>query len=526
MQLEEFIKKTKSWPFIEALKLKKKLEFEKSNDIVLFETGYGPSGTPHIGTFAEVLRTNMVRAAFEKISDKPTKLIAFSDDMDGLRKVPDNVPNPKMLLENLHKPLSAIPDPYGKFSSFAERNNELLKSFLNKFNFEYEFMSASHCYKEGIFDDVLLKILKNYEEIVSIVIPTLGDERKKSYSPFLPICKKSGKVLQVPINIIDDKKGIIAYKNDSNQYEESIITGGSCKLQWKVDWAMRWVALGINYEMNGKDLIPSFQLSKKIAQVLRGSSPVNMSYELFLDEKGEKISKSKGNGLTIDEWLKYGTKESLSLFMYQNPKRAKRLYFDCIPTAVDEYKNYSDIYHGQQELEKLDNPVWHINKDNSAKTKNSIEFSMLLNLVTASNSQDENTLLGFVKKYDANNNFNYESIKYLIPLALNYFRDFILPKRNYKKPNVDEGNALNDLYNEILNIPSNASGEEYQKLVYRCGKDHYPDNLKVWFKSLYSILLGSDSGPRIGSFFSFYGKEQVLKLIQEAKEGTLSRRNI
>ena len=354
-------KKIKAWPFQEAIKLKNKVSKIANKKVVTLETGYGPSGDPHIGTFAEVLRTNMVLNCLKEISDFSTNLITFSDDLDALRKVPEDYPFPEKLENYIESPLSMIPDFTGKYESYADRNNNLLKSFLNKFKFDYNFISSTDYYKNGKFDKQLLKILENYESIINIILPTLRKERRESYSPFLPICKKTKKVLQVPIEVIDKKNGIIAYK-ENNQYKETLVTGGNCKLQWKVDWAMRWSALNIDYEMNGKDLIPSFELSSQIANFIEKKIPSNMTYELFLDDKGEKISKSKGNGLSIDEWLDYGSSESLSLFMYNNPRRAKRLHFDCIPKSMDDYRKLFNNIQNQDSIKKLDNPLWHIHQ--------------------------------------------------------------------------------------------------------------------------------------------------------------------
>ena len=509
-------KKIKAWPFIEALKIENRLSKIPSKKIINFETGYGPSGKPHIGTFAEVLRTNMVRNCFKEISNIPTNLIAFSDDLDALRKVPEDYPFPKKLSEFIDSPLSSIPDFTGQYKSYADRNNNLLKAFLNRFDFDYEFISSTETYKSGRFDSQLLKILENYDQILSIVLPTLRKERRENYSPFLPICKNTGKVLQVPVKVIDKNNGIIAYKGNNNTYIETLVTKGMCKLQWKVDWAMRWSALDIDYEMNGKDLIPSFELSKQIAKFIENKIPSNMSYELFLDEKGEKISKSKGNGLSIEEWLKYGNTNSLSLFMYHNPKRAKRLYFDCIPKSMDEYKKTFEILASQDQSKKIESPIWHIHQKKIPTYSYPLDFTTLLNLVTALNTTDAVTIKEFVQIYikESLTKETSSELDEIISFALNYYKEFIFPNINKRLPNNLEKRAIIKLINHIELFNEKTSPEDYQKIIYEVGKEIYPNNLRDWFMSLYQVLFGSDSGPRLGSFFKVYGKEKVLTLLK------------
>ena len=512
-------KKVTSWPFAEAKRILKKFSLSNKKSILNFETGYGPSGIPHIGTFAEVLRTNMVKGAVNQISDVETKLITFSDDLDALKKVPEDYPYPEKLKTYIDFPLSSIPDFTEKFGSYAEKNNFLLKEFLNKYDFNYEFISSTEKYKTGFFDKYLLKVLENYEDINNVVLPTLRKERRESYSPFLPICKITGKTLQVPIKIISKDDGIIAYKNEKDKFQEILVTGGNCKLQWKVDWAMRWSALDIHYEMNGKDLIPSFELSKQIARFISGKVPVNMSYELFLDERGEKISKSKGNGLSIDEWMTYGTKESLSLFMYQNPRRAKKLYFDCIPRSMDEYKKH---FHNLKEKEQdlFENPIWHIHEGLLPKSTYPIEFSTLINLVTALNTSDISTINKFCLLY-IKNNLNHVEQNYLeeiTKLAVKYFQNFILPNLKKRKPSEKEKIIIEYLIKDISSNQEEINAEEYQSLIYKYGKEVYPDNLREWFIALYQILFGADNGPRLGSLFFLYKKDKVIQLLQESIE--------
>ena len=511
------IQETTSWPFVEARKLikERKKIFEKKGKIIL-QTGYGPSGLPHIGTFGEVARTTMMVNAIKQFTDLPTEIITFSDDMDGLRKVPDNIPNKKVLEENLHKPLTSIPDPFKKFNSYGEHNNEMLKKFLNDFNFEYTFKSSTDNYKKGFFNDALLLVLEKYDEIIKIVLPTLGKERQKTYSPFLPICTKTGKVLEVPIIEINKKEGKIVYKNENKKIETEIING-KCKLQWKVDWAMRWFAYDVDYEMYGKDLIESAIISSKICKVLGKQSPNGFAYEMFLDEKGEKISKSKGNGITIEQWLNYASPESLSLYMYQNPKRAKKLYADVVPKAVDEYLANIDKFSEQDDKQKLLNPVWHVHKGNPPNEKSIMPFSVLLNLVGTSNATDKNVLWKFIKKNKKDIKVaDHPILDSLIQYALKYFNDIVKPKKKYRKPSDKEKNALQDLINRLKDCKEGMDPEAIQTIVYSVGKDNgYEKNLREWFKAIYEIIFGDQDGPRMGFFISFFGIKESIELINK-----------
>jgi lysyl-tRNA synthetase class 1 len=512
---KSIIQATNSWPFVEARKLIKERQkiFEKKGKITL-QTGYGPSGLPHIGTFAEVARTTMMVNAIKQIIDIPTEIITFSDDMDGLRKVPDNVPNQDILEKNLHKPLTSIPDPFKKFKSFGEHNNEMLKNFLNEFKFNYIFKSSTDTYKKGIFNDALLSVLEKYEKVMEIVLPTLGKERQKTYSPFLPVCPETGQVLEVPVVEIKKKEGKIIYKNGNKKIEMEV-TNGKCKLQWKVDWAMRWYAFDVDYEMYGKDLIESAILSSKICQILGKKSPNGFAYEMFLDEKGEKISKSKGNGITIEQWLKYASPESLSLYMYQNPKRAKKLYANVVPKAVDEYLICIDKFSEQEAKLKLLNPVWHVHNGNPPKEKSIMPFSVLLNLVGTSNATDKDVLWKFIKKYKKDIKISdYPILDSLVEYALKYFTDIVKPNKRYRKPNEKEKKALQDLVKRLRACKDQMDPESIQTIVYAAGKDNgYEENLREWFKAIYEIVFGDQDGPRMGFFISFFGIKESIELI-------------
>jgi len=518
---KEIANQSNAWPFKEAQRLLKSINHKTpKKGYVLFETGYGPSGLPHIGTFGEVARTIFIKNAFNIISKIPSKLIAFSDDMDGLRKVPDNVPNQKMLSMHMDMPLSKIPDPFEKYNSFAEHNNEKLKSFLDKFNFEYEFKSSTESYLNGDFDETLLKILNNYNEIMEIILPTLGKERRNSYSPFLPICEETNKVLQVPIRNINLDNGTIEYTNNNNKTIRTEVTSGKCKLQWKADWAMRWAALDVNYEMNGKDLTPSFDLSKNIVKKIGGKPPVNMVYELFLDQNGEKISKSKGNGLSIEEWLNYGTEESLALFMYQNPQRAKKLYFDVIPKNVDEYTKYVNNFFKEDMENKLKNPTWHIHNGNIPNNNLEISYSMILNLASVCNADSPDILWGFISKYSKNDKLD-PWMKNLINKSLNYYKDFVKPYKKYRKPNKNETLALESLIKRLSKLKNDSPEEVIQSEVYEVGKEFQYTELREWFATLYETLLGQKQGPRMGTFISIYGCDKTIELIKMSINGKL-----
>jgi lysyl-tRNA synthetase class 1 len=527
----ELARQARAWPFEEARRLIARLEKLPGgrDKTVIFETGYGPSGLPHIGTFGEVARTSMVRHAFEVLTEGrwPTRLICFSDDMDGLRKVPDNVPNKELLAAHLNKPLSAVPNPFSdEYDSFAAHNNARLRQFLDRFGFNYEFFSATACYRSGRFDATLLRMLEVYDTLMDIILPTLGPERRATYSPFLPISPHTGKVLQVPMIERHPGRGTVVYIDpDTNEKVETEVTGGRVKCQWKADWAMRWVALGVDYEMAGKDLIDSVMLSSKICRALGGTPPEGFIYEHFLDEKGQKISKSIGNGLTIEEWLTYASPESLSLFMYQKPKSAKRLYFDVIPRAVDDYLQFLAAFPAQSPKEQLENPVWHIHSGHPPAAELPITFALLLNLVSASNAEDKSVLWGFIRRHapDASPE-KYPILDHLAEYAVAYYRDFVRPQKTYRMATPKERAALEALAAELARTDAKATAETLQNIVYEVGKANgFAENLRDWFRAIYEILLGQSQGPRFGSFIELYGIEETRALIARALAGELVR---
>ncbi len=514
---KNLIQSTSSWPFVEVRKLlKDRKEIIKKKDKIVFETGYGPSGLPHIGTFGEVARTSMMINALNYIEKIDTDLITFSDDMDGLRKVPDNIPNSKILEKNLGKPLTSIPDPFGKYKSFGEHNNEMLKMFLKKFEFNFNFKSSTENYKKGIFNDALLRVLEKYEDIMNIILPTLGDIRKKTYSPFLPICPDTGKVLEIPISEIDKKNGKVIFNNHGKKLPIDIING-NCKLQWKVDWAMRWFTFNVDFEMYGKDLTESAILSNKICKTLGKKPPNGFAYELFLDEKGEKISKSKGNGISIEQWLRYASPESLSLYMYPNPKRAKKLYSEVVPKTVDEYLELIDKFPTQEKKDQILNPVWHVHNGKPPNEKIVMPFSMLLNLVGSSNAENKEILWKFINRFHKEiNPQNFPILDRLTDYAINYFKDKVEPNKKFKKPNAQEKKALKDLIDNLSKLSQKDKPEEIQTMVYSTGKKNgYEKNLRDWFKLIYQVLFGDVDGPRIGFFISFFGIKETIDLLDK-----------
>ncbi len=513
----------KAWPFDQARRLLDRFGGRDNpqppaKGYVLFETGYGPSGLPHIGTFGEIARTTMVRHAFATLSDIPTKLIAFSDDMDGLRKVPDNVPNKEMLGRHLGRPLSRIPDPFGTHDSFGAHNNARLRDFLDRFGFDYDFRSSTEMYAEGQFDETLRLMLAHYDEVMAAILPTLGAERQQTYSPFLPICPKTGIVLQVPIIERNVDAGTIVYADpDDGTAVEVPVTGGLCKLQWKADWAMRWYALGVDYEMSGKDLIDSVKLSARICRILGKQPPQDFIYELFLDENGEKISKSRGNGLSLEEWLTYGPAESVSLYMFQKPRTAKRLYFDVIPKAVDEYLTFASKYPGLPPEQAIESPVWHVHSGPPPVIGVPVSFALLLNLAGACNTEDKAVLMGFINRYAPGAATTENALlDRLVEHAIAYYRDFVKPNKKYRAPTPRERAALEDLAAVLAGLPADSDGGAIQEHVYTVGKRHEFENLRDWFRALYEVLFGQSQGPRFGSFVALYGLAECVTMIENA----------
>jgi len=537
----ELARTARAWPFEEARKIGERIGGADGKrpsvppkGYVLFETGYGPSGLPHIGTFGEVVRTTMVRQAFQLLFPEiPTRLFAFSDDMDGLRKVPDNVPNQAAMAKfvgdkapegrrSYGSPLTSVPDPFGTHPSFGAHNNARLRAFLDQFGFEYEFVSATEAYRSGRFDATLLALLRKFDDVLKVILPTLGPERRATYCPFLPIRERDGRlqVLEIPAVEVKPDAGTIVFDDAIEGRFEQPVTGGHCKLQWKADWAMRWAALGVDYEMSGKDLIESVRLSGQICRVLGAKPPEGFTYELFLDENAEKISKSKGNGLAVEDWLKYAPDESLSLYMFQQPRRAKRLFFDVIPKAVDEYLGHLDAFVREDAAARLENPVWHIHNGKPPTAELPLTFGILLNLASVCNAESKDVLWGFIANYRPGANAAAMPIlDRLVGYALVYYRDFVKPAKRYRAPTEQERAALADLERALAGVTSATAAEEIQNQVYEIGKRHGFANLRDWFKALYEVLLGQTQGPRMGTFIALYGVEPSRALIKRALAG-------
>jgi lysyl-tRNA synthetase class 1 len=508
----------RAWPFEEAAKVVERLA-SSGKPAALFETGYGPSGLPHIGTFGEVARTSWVRHAFTELTGKPSRLIAFSDDMDGLRRVPDNVPNRDMLAQHLGKPLTRVPDPFGTHPSFGDHNNAQLRKFLDSFGFEYQFVSSSEYYGTGRFDAALVRVLECYDELMAVILPTLGPERRATYAPILPIHPRSGRVMQVPLQRRDRAAGTIEWRDpDSGETFETSVKGGGCKLQWKADWAMRWFALGVDYEMSGKDLIDSVRLSGRICRILGAPPPDGFTYELFLDEHAQRISKSKGNGLPVEEWLRYAPPESLSQFMYNQPHRAKRLYFDVIPRATDEYLANADRLLQQPPEEQRTNPAWHIHAGRLPNHGGSpVSFGMLLQLAAVVNAETPEILWGFIRRYAPDASLETKPfLDSLVRHAIAYYHDFVLPEKRYRVPTTVERAALAELAETLRGMDPGADAEAIQNVVYEIGKRHPFPGLREWFGCLYQVLLGQPQGPRFGGFAALYGIPETIALIEAA----------
>ncbi|MBT4896606.1 MAG: lysine--tRNA ligase [Rhodobacteraceae bacterium] len=513
---------SKAWPFEEARRILKRFQNKPpEKGYVLFETGYGPSGLPHIGTFGEVARTTMIMRAFQELSDLPTRLVCFSDDLDGMRKVPGNVPNPERLVEHLQLPLTSVPDPFEEYESFGHHNNAMLRRFLDTFGFEYDFISATEFYQSGQFDQVLLRAVEKYDDIMKVMLASLREERQKTYSIFLPIHPETGRVLYVPMKSVDAQNGTITF--DTEEGEEMIlpVTGGNVKLQWKPDFGARWAALGVDFEMYGKDHSTNTPIYDKICRILGHPAPEHFSYELFLDENGQKISKTSGNGVSIDEWLSYASTESLSYFMYLKPKTAKRMHFDVIPKAVDEYHQQLRAYEGQDDKARLNNPVWHIHGGDVPVSKMVVPFSMLLNLASVSGAEDKDQLWGFIKRYAPEASAEtHADLDAAAGFAVRYYNDFVKPTKVYRAPTDLEREALTALRDGLKTWDQGLDGDALQSLVFACGRERF-DPMRDWFKALYEVLLGASQGPRFGGFIALLGIEESIALIDKGLAGEL-----
>ena len=510
----------KAWPFEEARRLLKRYSAAPpEKGYVLFETGYGPSGLPHIGTFGEVSRTTMVMHAFQQISDIPTKLICFSDDLDGMRKVPGNVPNPERLHAHMQKPLTSVPDPFGDYESFGHHNNAMLRRFLDTFGFDYKFYSATEFYRSGQFDKILLRAAEKYDAIMEVMLASLREERRQSYSIFLPIHPETGRVLYVPMKAVDAQAGTVTFDDEDGREFTLPVTGGNVKLQWKPDFGARWAALGVDFEMYGKDHSTNTPIYDKICRLLGAPAPEHFTYELFLDEQGQKISKTSGNGVSIDEWLRYATTESLSYFMYLKPKTAKRMHFDVIPKAMDEYQQQLKAFHTQEPAAQLNNPIFHIHGQNAPMPDMAVSFSMLLNLAAVANADEKDQLWGFIQRYAQDTSAaSHPGLDQAAGFAVRYYNDFVKPTKTYRAPSDLERSALQDLRDQLAAYQGPLDPEQLQSIVFACGRERF-EPLRAWFKAIYEVLLGASQGPRFGGFIALYGITETVALIDHALSG-------
>ena len=513
------------WPFKEAAQIVK-LRKPRSDRPVLFETGFGPSGLPHIGTFAEVARTSWVRNAFEEVTGLDTRLMTFSDDMDGLRKVPLNFPNQRMLKEHLGRPLCTIPDPFSESDCFSGYMNNKLRDFLDTYQFNYEFKSSSVSYKGGDFDQGLAILLEKVQDVHSIVAPTLGEEKRDSWSPFLPICPSCGSVYSTRVTEYFPSRGEIGFVCDGNGGDfagcgaegEVSIFSGNVKVGWKMDWALRWYTYEVDYEMYGKDLIESAKLSGRIVRLMGKHPPVGMNYELFLDEEGKKISKSVGKGLTVDTWVEYAPIESLLYYIFQNPRRARRLYWDVVPKCVDDYLDALRKYPTIEPEKSPEQALWHIyGRGNSVPSYGAqVNFSMVGNLISALGTDAPDLLVEYLNRYDKKSDDYPVVIKELIRKGMNYYRDFILPKKQYRTPLASEADQLRQLL-FALEGADFLNEEELQAIPFELARKNNIDP-KLFFQMFYEIVLGQQRGPRFGSFAKMLGLEHIQQMLNKRIE--------
>ena len=514
------------WPFIEAQRIIDRLgKIGKTS--VTAETGYGPSGLPHIGTFGEVARTSFVLQALKTLAPRiDSRIIAFSDDMDGLREVPRNLPNAEMLKEHLGKPLTSIPDPFGKEKSFAHYMNHRLREFLDSFGFEYTFASSTEQYASGVFDEGLRRVMAHYEPISELFKATIAEEKRAAWSPFFPVCENCGRVYSTRVTALDRDNFTVSYACDaplSGKYAAcghigtaSILSGG-CKLGWKVDWALRWYSLGIDYEMHGEDLLESARLSSKIVKIIGGEPPELFKYELFLDEKGKKISKKIGNGISIEQWLRFAPVDSLLYIMYMKPQQAKKMGLTILPEIVDQYLELVAGYDGAE-----DSPVpfitrlskgGHADKLGSQKI---VTYSLIIELILALNHDDPRMVRDYLLKYQpdiAGNVAYYES---LIVNALAYYREVLLPGRTAESADHQLDAAIVVLRDELARraaAGTEPDADELQTAVFQVAKDR-DVKMKDWFRTLYRVFLGQSQGPRIGSFIALLGYRTCIERLE------------
>ncbi len=516
----------KEWPFVESRRILDRLE-RLGKSSVTAETGYGPSGLPHIGTFGEVARTSFVLQALATVAPKvESRIIAFSDDMDGLRDVPKNLPNGQMLTSHLGKPLTAIPDPFGQEKSFAHYMNHRLRDFLDSYGFRYQFASSTESYASGVFDEGLRRIMGNYDAIRDLFTATIAEEKRAAWSPFFPICESCGRVYSTRVTELDTKGFRVAYACDAplagkygscGHTGSTSVLGGTCKVGWKVDWALRWFSLGIDYEMHGEDLLDSARLSSKIVKILGGEPPELFKYELFLDEKGKKISKKIGNGISLEQWLRFAPVDSLLYIMYVKPQQAKKMGLPILPEILDQYLELVAEYDGAEDspvpfISRLSHGA-HAGKLEGQKT---ITYSLILELILALNQDDPRIVRDYLLKYQPAIAGNVAYYEELIKDALAYYREVLLPSRKAEPADHLMDDTLRALRDELARLEAAGTAPDadaLQTMAFQLAKDR-DVKMKDWFRALYRVFLGQSQGPRIGSFIALLGYKDCIERLE------------
>ena len=513
------------WPYEEARKLVDRAQGYQPGRPVIFESGFGPSGLPHLGTMCEVLRPAYVRRALENVGDgRPARLIVFIDDIDGLRKVPESVPHRDEWKRYLGQPVARIPDPFGCCKSFADHMIDLLSKFLAPVEVDLELARASEMYASGRFDDALKLMLDKREDIIRVITPTLREENRAGWSPFMPICPACGQVNSTRVVAYHPDRAAVEFSCErdfggahgcGHRAEQSVL-GGNAKVGWKVDWALRWYVLKVDYELYGKDLIDSARLSGQILRLLGGKPPIGFPFEMFLDEEGHKISKSVGRGVTVDDWQRYAPIEVLKYFLLLSPRRARKLFIETIPQYVDEYLDALREYARADNVEARRNMALEfvLQSRSSRRFDSSLTYSMTMNLVAALGSSDRDLIWKYLTRYDPAiaGDAETEALgRTLMDCALNYYADFIEPTKKRYAPNNSEREQLKKLI-EFLEANPDAPGDEIEKKIYDLGREYYPKPGNI-FPLLYRVLLGQDRGPRLGAFIRLATPARVVELL-------------
>ena len=522
------------WPYEEARKVAERVARYEAGRPAIFQSGFGPSGMPHLGTMAELLRPSYVRKAFERLAQsgsiepaRPARLIVFIDDMDGLRKVPENIPNRETTSFHLGEPVSRIPDPFGDcHPSFSEHMLSLLEKFLAPVEIEFELIKSTEMYGSGQFDEALKLILARHQQIIEIIAPTLREENRAGWSPVMPVCPSCGQVNSTLVTGYHPERASVEFSCEKNiggskscgfKGEQSVL-GGKAKVGWKVDWALRWYALKVDYELYGKDLIDSARLSGQILKVLGGKPPLGFPFEMFLDEEGHKVSKSVGRGVTVDQWTRYAPIEVLKYFLLVNPRRARKLFLEAIPQYVDDYLDALRAYAAAPENERGNLPIdLVIQRTTPRRFDSELTFGMIMNLVSALGTGDRDLIWNYLTGYDpriAGNPDTERMGKTLMECALNVYADFIEPTKKRYLPEANERDQLRALM-EFLVGNSGATAEEIEKKIYDLGRENYDKPGKI-FPLLYRVLLGQERGPRLGAFIKLATPQRMIEILNNS----------